>query len=461
MGMDVSTRWLDEFLKPVPRYTSYPTALNFSSDVTRDDYLTRLEQAADRDGTLAVYMHFPFCEKRCAYCACTVISTPKKEVGDRYLGYLRREIDMIPESLLRARKVSRVHWGGGTPTFHLPEQLAGLLHHFRSRVDLVPDAEMSVEIDPRVTSKEHLSILREAGFNRISVGVQDFDAEVQVVIDRLQSEKQTRDVLDACRSLGYRSVNFDLVYGLPSQTPEKFSKTLDRVAEMRPDRIAIYGYAHLPKMNAHQRKIDDALLVQGRDRWVLAMTAREKLTAAGYVPVGLDHFALPDDALAEASVAGRLTRDFMGYTTHRSRDMIGLGVSAIGEIGGIFAQNTKKLSTYYEDIDAGRLPFDRGYVLTKADEIRQALIHSLMCQFEVSFEDFDRTHNLKFEDYFASELKELEKPGGWIEEGMVKLENRRLVVLEPGRMFVRNICSVFDEYHKDRVLEGRSMSSAV
>ena len=191
------------------------------------------------------------------------------------------------------------------------------------------------------------------------------------------------------------------------------------------------------------------------------MTAREKLTAAGYVPVGLDHFALPDDALAEASAEGRLTRDFMGYTTHRSRDMIGLGVSAIGEIGGIFAQNTKKLSTYYEDIDAGRLPFDRGYVLTKADEIRQALIHSLMCQFEVSFDDFDRAHSLKFEEYFASELTELAKPSGWIEEGMVELENRRLFVREPGRMFVRNICSVFDEYHKDRVLEGRSMSSAV
>ncbi|MDH3628363.1 MAG: oxygen-independent coproporphyrinogen III oxidase [Acidobacteriota bacterium] len=460
--MDTSPRWIDEFLRPVPRYTSYPTALNFGSAVTGEDYLARLDQVATRDDdSLAVYMHFPFCEKRCAYCACTVISTPRQDVGDQYLGYLKREIDLIPEPLRHRCQVSRVHLGGGTPTFHSPDPLAHLLDHFRSRFDLLPDAEMSVEVDPRVTSREHLSVLRAAGFNRLSIGVQDFDPDVQVAIGRIQSEQQTRDVLEASRSLGYYSVNFDLVYGLPTQTPDKFRRTLKSVANMRPDRIAIYGYAHLPSINAHQRKIDDGSLVTGEDRWFLAKTAREELTSAGYVAVGLDHFALPEDSLAIASGMGELTRDFMGYTTHRSKQMIGLGVSAIGEIGGMFAQNTKKLSTYREAIDAGRLPFERGYLLTKSDKIRQDLIHRLMCQFELSFESFDRRHNLRFEDYFATELADLSKPGGWIDEGMVELADRRLAVKKPGRIFVRNICSVFDEYHRDRVLEGRSMSSAV
>jgi oxygen-independent coproporphyrinogen-3 oxidase len=435
---------IKEFNRPVPRYTSYPTAVKFHDGFGEADYRRRLAAGAASDAPIALYAHFPFCNKRCSYCGCHAIATPHQEPGDRYLGYLRREIELLPEDFRQARPVSRIHWGGGTPTFHSAEQLASIIEALRDGFRILPDASWSVEIDPRFAKDDQLATLRRGGFRRVSLGVQDFDLAVQAAIGRHQSHEQTRHVFEACRRLGFGSINIDLVYGLPLQTPVRFRRTLRAVERMRPDRIAIYGYGHLPARNPHQRKILGSWLPDARERFDLAQLAREVLTGAGYEPVGLDHYALPGDPLLVAAQSGRLRRDFMGYTTRSGTELIGLGASAIGEIGDAYVQNAAKLSDYYRAIDAGRLPVVRGYAMTADDRIRRHVIRTLMCDFRLPLADFESKHGVRFERYFAPEIERLTGPGGWIEAGVAELDDEALALTPEGRILVRNVCAEFD-----------------
>jgi oxygen-independent coproporphyrinogen-3 oxidase len=390
-----------------------------------------------------------------------VIATRHHEAAAGYLTLLDREALAVSERLQKEASVTRMHWGGGTPTFYGPSQLQRAMQSIQSRFELTPDAEVSIEADPRVTKYDQLQMLRDLGFNRLSVGVQDFAPAVQAVIGRLQSAGTTRQVIRNARALGFESVNIDLVYGLPLQTERRLGETMRVVVEMRPDRIAIYGYAHLPQRIPHQRRIDPATVPDVKLRWKLEELARGRLVQAGYVQVGLDHFALPSDALAEAARHRTVHRDFMGYTTRRSSTLIGLGVSSISELPQGLAQNVKKLSSYQSALDKGRLPIEKGCVTNPDDLVRRELIQRLMCDLELRFGEIERIQGIRFHEYFETELRDLRKPGGLISLGIVRETAVGLIVEPAARNLVRNVCRVFDR--RGRLLGDASteMSSAL
>jgi len=367
-------------------------------------------------------------------------------VAERYLEYLQRELDMVADRLRGRRRVVQYHWGGGTPTYLHPEQMRALQARVRRHFDLAADAEQAIEVDPRVTTHEHLDVLRELGFNRLSVGVQDFTPAVQDAIGRHQSEAQTRDLYEYARRAGFDSINFDLVYGLPQQTLESFAGTLDSVIALRPDRLAVYSYAHVPWIKGNQKRIELEDLPPAELKFELFSEALEAFVGAGYRQVGMDHFALPGDELAEASDARVLHRNFMGYTTRPAPDQLGVGVTSIGDVRGAYAQNTKKLSTYYACLDAGRLPVDRGLRLTPEDTLRRHVITQLMCNFVVDADETGRRFGIDFREHFAAELAVLEAPGGPVTYGFVRVTDAGIEVLPSGRRFVRNVCMAFDAY---------------
>ena len=453
----LTDRWIEEAARPVPRYTSYPTAHSLSPTVTAEDYTGWLSGVA---GPVALYAHFPFCSDRCTYCACNVIATRHHEAAAGYLTHLDREALAVSEKLQKGVRVTRMHWGGGTPTFYAPNQLQRAMQSIQSRFEFAPAAEVSIEADPRVTTYEQLQTLRALGFNRLSVGVQDFSLAVQAVIGRVQSAETTRRVIRSARVLGFESVNIDLVYGLPLQTERRIGETMRAVVDMRPDRIAIYGYAHLPQRVPHQRRIDSATVPDVRLRWKLEEAARSRLVQAGYVQVGLDHFALPSDALAQAARHRTVHRDFMGYTTQRSPILIGLGVSSISELPQGLVQNVKKLSSYQSALDRGRLPIEKGCVTDSDDLVRREVIQRLMCDLDLRFGEIERIQGIRFKDYFETELCELRAPGGLISLGIVRETSVGLVVEPAARSLVRNVCRVFDR--RARLLDGAAeMSSAL
>ncbi len=430
-----------------PRYTSYPTADRFVEAFGEADYLQALEQR--RDGLtakaypLSLYVHIPFCESLCYYCACNKIITKHHERGEAYLRYLEREVDLNIAHLGQGQMVSQLHLGGGSPTFLSDAELAQLMSMLRRNFQFTPGGEYSVEIDPRTVTRERLAALADQGFNRLSFGVQDFEPAVQKAVHRIQPAEQVFDLVAASRELGFESVNVDLIYGLPMQTPETFERTLGQVVKLRPDRIALYAYAHLPERFKPQRRIHTQDLPPAASKLVMLSSAMRVLMEAGYVYVGMDHFALPTDALAVAKRQGRLHRNFQGYSTQPDCDLIALGVSSIGRVGPTFSQNVKTLDEYYDLLNQGRLPVARGMALTRDDLLRRTVIMALMCQGSVLFESVELSHLVDFKQYFAPELATL---AAMQEQGLLTMDDSGIHVTELGWFFVRGVAMVFDKY---------------
>ena len=432
---------------PGPRYTSYPTADRFVEAFREKDYIVALQQRKVLSATavqpLSLYIHSPFCESLCYYCACNKIITKHHDRAAKYLQYLERELDLHVQHLGRGQVVSQLHFGGGTPTFLSDEELVSLMQVLRARFEFAPDGEYSIEVDPRTVTPERLQVLWDIGLNRLSFGVQDFDSDVQQAVHRIQPAEQVFALVEAARKIGFKSLNVDLIYGLPKQNPQSFARTLEQVGELRPDRIALYGYAHLPERFKSQRRIVRPDLPTAGDKLEMLSAAIDSFIDAGYVYVGMDHFALPDDALAIAKRQGRLHRNFQGYSTQPDCDLIALGVSAIGRIGGTYSQNAKTLDEYYDLIDQGLLPIVRGLALSKDDLIRRAVIMAIMCQGELLFESINNAWLIDCKQYFAAEFELLR---GQQEEGLVEVLDDCIRVTSKGWFFVRGVALVFDRY---------------
>jgi oxygen-independent coproporphyrinogen-3 oxidase len=430
-----------------PRYTSYPTADRFVEAFGESDYLMALDQRregmAHKAYPLSLYVHIPFCESLCYYCACNKIITKHHERGGEYLRYLAREVDLTVAHMGAGQSVSQLHLGGGSPTFLSDDELASLMAMLRRNFSFVPGGEYSVEVDPRTVTRERLANLAQLGFNRLSFGVQDFEPAVQKAVHRIQPADQVFDLVAASRELGFDSVNVDLIYGLPMQTPESFERTMHQVVKLRPDRIALYAYAHLPERFKPQRRIHAEDLPPASSKLTMLSTAMRVLMKAGYVYVGMDHFALPDDALAVAKRQGRLHRNFQGYSTQPDCDLVALGVSSIGHVGATFSQNVKTLDEYYDLLNQGRLPIARGLALTRDDLLRRAVIMALMCQGSVQFESIEVSHLIDFKTYFASELEAMH---AMQEQGLLTMDDVGIQVTELGWFFVRGVAMVFDKY---------------
>lgn len=438
---------LRRYDRPGPRYTSYPTAPQFSA-VFGEDALRCAIQDSNGDPIprrLSIYVHVPFCLSPCFYCGCNRVITRDKTRADDCLIHLCREIEMVAPLFDRDREVIQLHFGGGTPNFLTPIQLrctVDLLKRYFKFSDAA-DRDVSIELDPRTVSPQDIGELALAGFNRASLGVQDFDPAVQAAVNRIQGVEQTRAVVDACRTHGFRSVNIDLIYGLPKQSLAGFARTLETVIAMRPDRLAVYSYAHLPDMFKAQRQLDATALPDAETKLALLQLAIETLTAAGYLYIGMDHFALPDDELAQAQQRGGLHRNFMGYTTHADSDLIGLGVSAISHIGDSYSQNPRDLPSWQSTLDEGRLPVFRGMVLSEDDKLRADLIQQLMCQGEIPMSPLERRYSIDFREYFADAMERLRPLQA---DGLVIIDPKRIEVTARGRLLLRNIAMCFDHY---------------
>lgn len=450
--MKVTADLLTRLDRPGPRYTSYPTAVEFHQGFGSGDLARRL---ADTRGPLSLYVHLPFCESRCSFCACHVVVTGRESVGARYLEALLREAELVAGLLGDRGTLLQYHWGGGTPTWYPPRVLADLHRELTTRFPLLPDAEVAVEVDPRVTGGAHLETLAELGFNRLSFGVQDLDAVVQEFIGRNQTREQTERLFYGARALGFTSINLDLVYGLPGQTEASLRETLRAIVDLGPDRLAVYSFAYVPWMRPHQKRIPEAALPDRNEKFRLLAATIEALRDAGYEHIGMDHFARPEDELAAASRAGTLTRNFMGYTTRRGSGVVALGTSAISDVGDAYAQNHRRLASYYAAVDAGELPVERGYALTDDDRIRRFVITEIMCNGRLRFADLERFG--VDADYLAADLEALE--AGPAADGLAIVDAQGVAVTELGRLFVRNVARVFDARTRgsDRPVFSRSI----
>ncbi|HEV8552360.1 MAG TPA: oxygen-independent coproporphyrinogen III oxidase [Casimicrobiaceae bacterium] len=432
-----------------PRYTSYPTADRFTEAFSAEQYgdalLARIAGVPTQP--LSLYVHLPFCENICYYCACNKVVTKDHGRSAKYIRYLAREVAIVSGLIDSASPVTQLHWGGGTPTFLSAEEMKLLWHVLHDKFAFAPEAKCSIEVDPRNVGAETVELLSELGFNRMSIGVQDFDPAVQQAVNRIQSEMETRFVLAAARVNGFRSLNVDLIYGLPRQTVAGFGVTLDRVITCAPDRIALYSYAHVPHLFKPQRRIGETELPSADTKLAILELAIEKLTGAGYVYIGMDHFARPDDELAVAQRDGKLHRNFQGYSTHADCDLLAFGISAIGKVGATYSQNLRTLDDYYARLDDDALPCFRGWQLSADDVLRREVIHALMCQFTVSFERVENEHAIAFRDYFATELKALEPLA---DDGLVEIASDAITVTPLGRLLVRTVAMVFDRYLREQ-----------
>jgi len=440
---------------PGPRYTSYPTADRFIEAFGPEDYRQALKQRAAGSGIggtpLSLYVHIPFCESVCYYCACNKVITKHHDRALEYLDALDTEIALQVAELGSGTPVSQVHLGGGTPTFLSDAELARLMTSLRSSFTFVPGAEISIEVDPRTADAGRLRVMADMGFNRISFGIQDFDPDVQRAVHRIQSHESVAALMAAAREIGFESINADLIYGLPKQTPESFQRTIGQIGALRPDRIALYAYAHLPGRFKPQRRIVTAELPDGEARVRMLGAAISGFLSHGYTYIGMDHFALPTDALAAAKRQGRLHRNFQGYSTQPDRDLIALGVSGIGRMGSTYSQNAKTLPEYYDALQQGQFPIVRGLALTRDDLARRAVIMALMCQGRVDFESIELAHLISMRSYFASELAALEPMA---EAGLVEIEDDAVQVTAQGWYFVRGVAMVFDRHMQvDRTRE--------
>ncbi|MBF4207324.1 oxygen-independent coproporphyrinogen III oxidase [Pseudomonas donghuensis] len=438
---------VQKYDRPGPRYTSYPTAPQFHPAFALDDYLQAVQASnqAPMAKPLSAYIHIPFCQSLCYYCACNKIITGKTHRAAEYLGYLKREIALQGALFERSRKLTQLHLGGGTPTYLSNAQLAELMDclHQAFNLDDSDEHEFSIEVDPRTVSTGQIQMLRGLGFNRLSFGVQDFDADVQAAVNRRQSEAQIYALVAAARQARFKSISVDLIYGLPLQTVQSFDVTLEKIIALRPDRIAAYSYAHLPEQVRAQRMIRREDMPPPERKLELLELTIQRLTEAGYVYIGMDHFALPDDELALARAKGTLQRNFQGYSTHADCDLIGLGVSAIGKVGDSYSQSVKLLSQYYARLDQGLLPIQRGYRLNADDLLRREVINQLMCHGRVDFATFEAAHGIRFNDYFAEALEQLAEQ---VDDQLLALDRHALQLLPQGHLMMRNTAMAFDAY---------------
>jgi oxygen-independent coproporphyrinogen-3 oxidase len=442
---NVDIELLKKYDRPGPRYTSYPPAPAFSKDFGPDDYKDAIIENNRENPTnvLSLYFHIPFCDTLCYFCGCNMLVTHNRATIRKYLDYLKREVEMVCEFLSSGRKVTQLHWGGGTPSYLNPDEIKELGDFINERFEFVDDPEVGVEIDPRGLTYEHMKAFREVGFNRISMGVQDFDPRVQKAVNRIQPEEITRQAIDWARELGFKSINLDLIYGLPFQTVESFEKTLDKVIELSPERLAVFNFAYVPWLKPHQRVIKKEDLPTPDVKLKILKMTIEKLTEAGYVYIGMDHFAKPDDELAIAQREKTLYRNFQGYSTRAGADLYAFGMSAISQIQNIYAQNYKELKDYYSRIDEGKFPTAVGYRMSQDDIIRKHVIMRLMCDMELTKSEVEEKFNIKFDDYFADSIQKLNE---FVEDGLVELSGDKIKVSLMGRLVIRNIAMCFDAY---------------
>ena len=450
-SLDVTQELLEKYATSAPRYTSYPTAVDWSSDFDPESYPQLLERAAEASDPLSVYVHLPYCRELCLFCGCNVVISSNTARYDAYLDHLEMEFERVRASGIGARAVRQYHWGGGTPTqLDLP-RLERVQAAFERCFRLDPDAEVAIEVDPRVTTREQIRFLAGRGFNRLSMGVQDFEADVQQAIRRVQSEEETRGVVQAAREEGIRSINVDLIYGLPLQTPASFERTVARVLDIRPERVALFHYAHVPWLKKHQSAVDVERGPTSGEKFAIFRRALEQFSQAGYVYIGLDHFALPDDELAVALKEERLQRNFMGYTTRRGGDLVALGVSSIGDVAGAYVQNVPRELEYEAAVRSKGLAVTRGHVLSADDRLRRDVILGLMCNGILRKADVAARHGIVFDDTFERELAELRPLEA---DGLVRLEPDAIRVTTLGQTFLRNVALPFDRYFRERKARG-------
>jgi oxygen-independent coproporphyrinogen-3 oxidase len=453
--MQLSLALLQKYSKPGPRYTSYPTAPYFSESFGEKEWLEELHATQGSGRDLSLYVHIPFCDTLCWYCGCNMVATRNYNRATEYLGYLFKEIDAVAAQTDPARQARQLHWGGGTPTYLHPDDIRRLFAHIASRFPISADAEKSCEIDPRELSREHVMALKESGINRVSLGVQDLDDTVQKAVNRIQPESLIREVYGWMREADFDSVNVDLMVGLPHQTVEGFGVTLDKIVAINPDRLAVFNYAHVPWMKKHQLLIQEEALPDLSTRLALQMLIMEKLTAAGYVYIGMDHYAKADDEIVLAQKNKTLYRNFQGYTTHKDCDLYAFGASSISQTEDVFVQNHKDLKRYQALVEEGRLPIERGLRVTAEDKLRRDAITRIMCDLELDKAAFGRQWNIDFDVYFADALAELQAMEG---DGLVEMAADRISVTSLGRIFLRNIAMPFDAYLKKKT-EDRPMFS--
>jgi oxygen-independent coproporphyrinogen-3 oxidase len=452
---EISEAFLEKYNRPGPRYTSYPTAPVWQDDFGPDD-LERYYEAANAAGTpVSLYMHLPFCESLCLFCACNVVITKDHGVAPPYIQTLEREIEHVSRLVSRDRSVVQFHWGGGTPTYLTPEQMEQLFAFTAERFHFAPDAEIGIEIDPRVTSQAHLETLRKLGFNRLSMGIQDFHLEVQQAINRVQPLEMTRELIEGARKLGFDSINVDLIYGLPLQTAERFAHTVEQVVALAPDRVAMFSYAHVPWLRKQQGALATRL-PEGMEKFRIFRAGLEHFLDAGYQYIGMDHFARPNDELAVSQRERTLHRNFQGYTTKAGADLYGMGVSAISGVSGSYAQNDRDVATYRNLIEHRGIATMRGYRLTNEDLLRRTVINRILCHGVLIKGEIEREFGIDFDDTFAPELDRLVP---FVDDGLVELNVDSIATSLLGRIFIRNIAMVFDPYLEKQKLESRQLFS--
>jgi oxygen-independent coproporphyrinogen III oxidase len=451
----VGEEFLAKYNRPGPRYTSYPTAPVWNDAFGPDDLIKVHEEAERAKTPVSLYMHIPFCESLCLFCACNVVIEKNKAVSPPYLGILKREVERISRSVSKDRPVVQFHWGGGTPTYLTPPQIEDLFSFTREHFHFAPDAEIGIEIDPRVTSREHLETLRKLGFNRLSMGIQDFHAEVQKAIHRIQPFEMTRDLLFAARDLGFDSINVDLIYGLPYQTPDRFAHTVDQILELTPDRVALFSYAHVPWLKKQQGSFA-AHLPEGMEKFEIFRTGLLKFLEAGYFYIGMDHFAKPGDELAFSQQNRTLHRNFQGYTTKAGADLYGMGITAISGFQNAYAQNHRDIPSWEKAVNERGIATMRGYHLSNEDRLRRAVINRLLCHTIVIKDEVSREFGVDFDKYFEEELRHLEP---FREDGLVMLDSSQIRATWLGRIFIRNLAMVFDPYLEKQQLIAKPLFS--
>jgi oxygen-independent coproporphyrinogen III oxidase len=451
----VSEELLEKYNRPGPRYTSYPTAPVWKDDFGPSDLEESYARADALATPLSLYMHLPFCESLCLFCACNVSIQKDKSVAIPYLASLKTEIRHVASLVGRKRPVIQFHWGGGTPTYLTPAQMEDLFEHARERFSFAPDAEIGIEVDPRVTSRAHLESLRRLGFNRLSMGIQDFQPKVQEAIHRVQPYEMTRDLILAARELGFESLSVDLIYGLPYQTAATFQATIDQVLTLHPDRVAMFSYAHVPWLRKQQGAFATHL-PEDREKFQIFRAGLERFLGAGYLYIGMDHFSLPGDELATAQRNRTLHRNFQGYTTKAGADLCGMGVSAISSVGDAYAQNRREIPAYQSAVGERGIATMRGYRLSGDDRLRRAVIGRLLCHTVIPKRDLEREFGVSFDDYFASQIARLAEPSA---DGLVILDRDEIRVTPLGRIFIRNVAMVFDRYLEEQKMDQKPLFS--
>src|ERR1700756_2801528 len=451
----VGEEFLAKYNRPGPRYTSYPTAPVWNDSFGPTDLEKVFGEAETAKTPVSLYMHIPFCESLCLFCACNVVIQKDKSVAPPYLEVLKRETERVSRSISKDRPVVQFHWGGGTPTYLSPEQIGDLFEFTRERFHFASDSEIGIEVDPRVTSRAHLETLRKLGFNRLSMGIQDFHADVQKAINRIQSFELTRDLILSARELGFDSINVDLIYGLPHQTPERFAHTVEQIVELAPDRVALFSYAHVPWLKKQQGSFA-AFLPEGMQKFEIFRTGLMKFLQAGYLYIGMDHFAKPGDELAISQQRRTLHRNFQGYTTKAGADLYGMGVTAISGIQNAYAQNHRELAAWEKAVGERGIATMRGYRLSEDDRLRRAVISRLLCHTVVIKEEIAREFAIDFDEYFADELHRLEPSR---DDGLILLERDQIRSTWLGRIFIPNLAMVFDPSLEKQQLAAKPLFS--